>query len=59
MIAGLDAKLEGVEEMPAKPEQKDYPTLGTFLKAQAQWNLLNKRFQSKSNPSNPAQGKQS
>jgi len=56
MIAGLDAKLEGVEEMPAKPEQKDYPTLGTFLKAQAQWNLLNKRFTSRSNP---AQGKQS
>jgi hypothetical protein len=56
MIAGLDQKLEGLTEMGPKPEQKDYPTLGTFLRAQAQWNLLNKRFQSKSNP---AQGKQS
>lgn len=44
LIAGLDAQAEQLQEMPPKPEQSSYPTLGAFLKAQAQWNLLNKRF---------------
>ena len=47
MLSALDAQLGDAETLPPAPEQKDYPTLGSFLKAQAQWNLLSKRLKAR------------
>lgn len=42
-----DKKVEALEALPPAPQRKDFATLGLFLKAQAQWNILKKRFEAK------------
>lgn len=41
----FDDKVDQLEQMPSAPKREDFETLGKFLKAQAHWNILNKRFQ--------------
>ena len=40
---GFDKQAEALEEMPPAPKRESFTTMGLFLKAQAQWNILNKR----------------
>lgn len=43
-IAEFDTRVAALESLPPAPQRADYQTLGLFLKAQAQWNILSKRF---------------
>lgn len=40
----FDAKVKDLDKMPEPPKREDFASLGLFLKNQAQWNILNKRF---------------
>jgi hypothetical protein len=40
----FDDKAQALTEMPAPPKKEDFTSLGLFLKSQAQWNILKKRF---------------
>lgn len=42
-----DKKVEGLVEMPPAPKRESFTSLGLYMKAQAQWNILNKRFKLK------------
>lgn len=39
-----DSRAAALEVMPPAPKKEDFATLGLFLKNQAQWNILSKRF---------------
>lgn len=43
-IGEYDAKAEQLLEMPPPPKRESFESTGLFLKAQAQWNILSKRF---------------
>jgi hypothetical protein len=47
LFAELDKQADAIEALPAKPEQKDYPSKALFWQAEAKWNLLAKRFKGK------------
>jgi hypothetical protein len=40
----FDIRAQALEAMPEPPKREDFTSLGLFLKAQAQWNILSKRF---------------
>jgi hypothetical protein len=40
----FDEKAKSLEAMPEHPKREDFTSFGLFLKTQAQWNILNKRF---------------
>lgn len=40
----FDTRAEALDDMPAPPKREDFNSLGLYLKAQAGWNILNKRF---------------
>lgn len=43
----FDQTVEVLETLPPEPQQKDFTTIGLFLKAQAQWRILKGRFELK------------
>lgn len=43
-IGEFDKKVEALDAMPEKPKRESFATLGLFLKAEAQWNILARRF---------------
>ena len=45
LFSGLDKQVEIMEVLPPEPKQKDFATIGLFLKAQANWRLLKGRFE--------------
>jgi hypothetical protein len=40
----FDKRAEVLEEMPPPPKQEDFESLGKFMKARANWNILSKRW---------------
>lgn len=46
-FASFDAKAQSMEQLPPEPQRMQYVTLGKFLQARAQWNILKARFESK------------
>ncbi len=40
----FDSRAATLQELPPAPKKESFATLGLFLKAQAQWNILKKRF---------------
>lgn len=44
MMQAFDDLAAGITELPPEPQRASYPTLGTFLKARAEWTILSKRF---------------
>jgi hypothetical protein len=40
----FDKKAEALETLPPAPKREDFESLGKFLKAQANWNILSKRW---------------
>lgn len=53
LLAGYEAKLDAMGELPPKPRRDQYASLGLFMKAEAQWNILNRIQQTR----NKAEGK--
>lgn len=45
ILGEYDAKLEILGELPPAPQQKDFATVGLFLRAQAQHNILKSRWE--------------
>ena len=43
-LGEFDKKAAALETLPPQPQRKDFTTLGLFLKAEAQWRILKKRF---------------
>jgi hypothetical protein len=43
-FGSFDEAAKVITEVPPEPQQKDFATLGLFLKAQAQWRILKGRF---------------
>lgn len=43
-IGGFDARVQNLETLPEPPDRKHFATLGLYLKAQAQYNILARRF---------------
>jgi hypothetical protein len=46
-IAEYDKKVEALEELPPKPNRESFATQGLFMRAEAQWNILARRFKAK------------
>lgn len=46
-LGEFDRRVEALEELPPAPTREGFATQGLFLKAQAQWNILSRRFQQK------------
>lgn len=40
----IDKQASGIDALPPEPQRADYVTMGQYLKAQAQWRLLSRRF---------------
>lgn len=40
-----DDKVEALEELPQKPRRESFATFGLFLKSEAQWNILRRRWE--------------
>ena len=55
-FASFDSRLDALNALPAAPERKDFASLGLFLKAQAQHNILTRRWNARS-PANTANTK--
>lgn len=47
LIAEYDAKVEVLESLPQKPLRESFASLALFLKAEAQWNILKRRWDQK------------
>lgn len=43
-LSEYDKKAEVLEALPDKPKRENFSTLGLFLRAEAQWNILSKRY---------------
>ena len=39
-----DSQAATISELPPQPQRADYSTLGAYLKANAEWSILSKRF---------------
>lgn len=46
-LSEYDRKVESLEELPAPPAREAFASQALFLKAQAQWNILKRRFEQK------------
>jgi hypothetical protein len=44
LFSGFDKAVEVLEVMPNEPQAKDFATVGLYLKAKANWKLLESRF---------------
>jgi len=43
-IGEYDKKVEALDALPERPKRESFATMGLFLKAEAQWNILARRF---------------
>lgn len=43
-IGEYDKKVDALEELPPPPKRESFETQGLFIRAQAQWNILKRRF---------------
>lgn len=46
-IQAYDEKVEHLESLPPKPIRESFASFGLFLKSEAQWNILRRRWQAK------------
>jgi len=44
-LAEYDAKVAELQQLPEEPKRKDFATTGLFLKAQASWSILRRRWE--------------
>lgn len=47
LIAEYDARVEALEALPQKPNRESFKSFALFLKAEAQWNILKRRWDQK------------
>lgn len=53
MLAEYDARVDELKELPAPPKPTAFASKALFYRAQAQWNILKRRFEAKNGPANP------
>lgn len=43
-LSGFDSKVEALQALPTEPQRRDFATTALFLKAQANWNIMKRRW---------------
>lgn len=43
-LSGFDSKVETLQALPTEPQRRDFATTALFLKAQANWNIMKRRW---------------
>lgn len=54
-----DDQIANLQTLPPEPQRGQYATLGKFMQAQAQWNILKRRFDVRAQQAKGQQGEQS
>ena len=44
LLQSFEDAAKQLDSLPAEPQRKDYPTMGAFMKAQAQWRIIARRY---------------